>query len=196
MVMCVEGGRCGPSSGLLLGLGLGLGGRILIGGARLVRGIWRAQRLAGALEHFTRSSTRPPCRVLPFDEPQAFVLGLLRPEIYVTRGLLAAGPGEDLEPVLAHEEAHVRKRDPRRRLIASAGLLFHLPGVTATIERRLTRAQEMAADSEAAGRIGDRVRFAEVLVWFAQLQSFRPLSACEFSCSDLEARVRGILESS
>jgi Zn-dependent protease with chaperone function len=195
MEMCLQRERSGHSSDLLLALGLAFGGRILIGGAGLIRGIWRAQRLARALGHCTPSSTSPRCRVLPFDETQAFVLGIVRPEIYVTRGLLAAAHSEDLAPVLAHEEAHVRKRDPLRRLIASAGLLFHLPGVTATIERRLTRAQEMAADSEAAGRIGDRIRFAEVLVWFARLQSFRPVSACEFSCGDIDARVRGILES-
>jgi Zn-dependent protease with chaperone function len=194
MEICLQRERSDHTSDLLVAFGLAYMGRVMFGGAGLLRGTWRAQRLAWTLRSCTPSSARPRCRVLPFDEPHAFVLGLLRPEIYVTRGLLSAAHRDALVPVLAHEDAHVRRRDPLRRLIAGAGLLFHLPGATATIARHLTRSQEMAADSEAVGRIGDRTRFAEIVVSFARLQSLHPFPACEFSCGDIEARVRGILE--
>jgi Zn-dependent protease with chaperone function len=195
MDICLQRARSGHSSDLLLVVGLAFVGHVMIGGAALLRNTWRAQRLARALRRCTPSCARPRCRVLPFDEPHAFVLGVLKPEIYVTRGLLSAAHHDALASVVAHEEAHLRRRDPLRRLVAGAGLLFHVPGATATIERRLTRSQEMAADSEAVGRTGDRTKYAEVVVSFARLQSLHPFPACEFSCGDIEARVRGILES-
>ena len=75
----------------------------------------------------------------------AFTAGWLRPRIYVTRSLREVlGPGE-LAAVLAHEYAHVRRRDPARlsflRFVGSA--LFWLPAL-----RRL--AADVADDAEIA----------------------------------------------
>src|SRR5262249_4989520 len=40
------------------------------------------------------------CRVLPVEEPQAFVLGMLKPRVYLSRGLLATLHPDDLRLVL------------------------------------------------------------------------------------------------
>src|SRR5262249_50433237 len=69
------------------------------------------------------------CRVLPVEEPQAFVLGMLKPRVYLSQGLLETLSPDDLRLVLAHEKAHARRRDPLRRFVAAVGLLFHLPGI-------------------------------------------------------------------
>jgi hypothetical protein len=53
----------------------------------------------------------------------------------------------------------------------------------------------MAADAEAVRRVGDRFSVAEALVHFARLQLSQSASAFEFAGSNVEARVREILES-
>jgi Zn-dependent protease with chaperone function len=162
-------------------------------GARLAGDVFRS---SGAVRAWRRSLPVSPVSgtVLPIEEPHAFVMGILKPQIFLSRGLLTAAKPDLLEPLLAHEEAHVRRRDPLRRLVASIGLLAHLPGVTRSIQLLLTRAQEMAADAEAVKQIGNGPRVAEALLWFARLRQHHSAAACEFAKVDVGARVRQILE--
>src|SRR5262249_17659102 len=134
------------------------------------------------------------CLVLPIEEPQAYVLGILKPRVYVSQGLLEQANEDDLASVLAHERAHAARRDPLRRLIASLGLVLHLPGIAHLLGRLLTRTQEMAADADAARVVGDRVRVAESLVRFARLRGPSRAVAVEFGSGDLEARVKELLD--
>jgi len=137
------------------------------------------------------------CRVLPVEEPQAFVLGMLKPRVYLSQGLLTTLHPDDLRLVLAHEKAHARRRDPLRRFVAAVGLLFHLPGIAAMLNRRLTRSQEMTADAEAVPKMEERPRLAEALVRFARLRvSPATIARMEFLNGDLEARVQELLDSS
>lgn len=133
-------------------------------------------------------------RVLPLQAPQAFVLGVLRPTLYVTRGLLSAAHVQHLDAVLAHERAHLRRADPLRMLIANAALAFHLPGIAAALRARLLRAQEMAADVEAAAAVGSRTRVAQALVELARAQHALPGLALAFGACNVEARVRRLLD--
>jgi len=157
------------------------------------------RRAANANRAFQRASavTFAGCRVLPIEEPQAFVLGMLKPCVYLSQGLLATLSQDDLRLVLAHEKAHARRRDPLRRFVASVGLLFHLPGIATMLNRRLARSQEMTADAEAAHEADERPRLAEALVRFARLRvSPATIARMEFLNGDLEARVRELLDSS
>lgn len=166
--------------------------RVGIALARAGVGARRARSMRRALESVSLKKDAG-LRVLPIDEPEAFVMGVLRPQVYVSRGLLTTAGGGDLKPVLAHEQAHARRRDPLRRLIASVGLAFHLPGIAALLDRRLARAQEMAADAAAARAVGDAPRVAEVLVRLARLRKARRVPAMALLGGDLEARVRDLL---
>jgi Zn-dependent protease with chaperone function len=132
-------------------------------------------------------------RIVPVDEPQAFVVGMLRPRMYLSEGLLGRIDPRDLESVMAHESSHIRRRDPLRRLTASLGLAFHLPGIACAIERRLTVTLESAADADAARVLGDPLRVAEALVKLARLQMARLPLAVGMLDSDLEFRVRELL---
>jgi Zn-dependent protease with chaperone function len=148
------------------------------------------------LEHI--STVRNPLRVLPLDSPQAFLVGLLRPTLYVTRGLLLPDHRADLGSVLAHERAHIRRRDPLRRFVAAIALPFHLPFVSEALERRLAQANEMAADEEAATRLGNAHRVATALVRLARASLAEPVSppagfVHSFGASDIEARVVRLL---
>jgi beta-lactamase regulating signal transducer with metallopeptidase domain len=135
-------------------------------------------------------------RVLPFDEPQGFVVGAFRPAVFVTRGLLSNAHREHLAPVLSHERAHLRRRDPLRRLAASIALGFHLPGLAAWLERRLARAHEIAADADAAAELHDAERVARALVRLTRAQKRTPgmATATAFAESDIEIRVAMLLD--
>lgn len=85
----------------------------------------------------------------------AFTVGWWRPRVYVARALVDLLPTDELAAVLAHERAHVMRRDPLRlsalRFLAS--VLFWLPAL-----RRLSAdaadEAEIVADDEAAARTG------------------------------------------
>jgi Zn-dependent protease with chaperone function len=181
-----------PSLILLLSVAI-LAGRVLTYGIHTIVVILRAVRLSLVLSGAS-SKALMGCLVLPVEAPQAYVLGILKPRVYVSQGLLEQTNEDDLAPVLAHERAHAARRDPLRRLIASAGLVLHLPGIAHLLNRLLTRTQEMAADADAARTVGDRVRVAEALGRFARLQGPVRAAAMEFGSGDLEARVRELLD--
>jgi len=181
-----------PSLILLLSVAI-LVGRILTSGIQTTGAVLSAVRLSRA---FTGAAPKAfmGCLVLPIEEPQAYVLGILKPRVYVSQGLLEQANEDDLASVLAHERAHAARRDPLRRLIASLGLVLHLPGIAHLLGRLLTRTQEMAADADAARVVGDRVRVAESLVRFARLRGPSRAVAVEFGSGDLEARVKELLD--
>jgi Zn-dependent protease with chaperone function len=174
----------GPA--LLLAMRLGRQGCGALGALR------RSRAIAHALEGVA-SPGGAGSRIVPVDEPQAFVIGLFRPRMYLSQGLLRTTDPRDLESVMEHERSHIRRRDPLRRLVASLGLAFHLPGIASAIDRRLAATQESAADAAAARVLGDPPRIAEALVRLARLRVARPPLAVGVLGSDLEFRVRELL---
>lgn len=110
---------------------------------------WTAAALAGV----------PPTllRIVDGLPNPAFTVGWVRPHIYVASRLAEALSDEELSAVLAHEHAHVRRRDPARlsvlRFVGCA--LFWLPAL-----RRL--AADAADDAEIAA--DDRAVRGEPLV--------------------------------
>lgn len=150
-----------------------------------------------ARARFDRSADAPNpdgLRVLPVDDAQAFVLGLLRPRLYVTRGLVAGSARTHLDAVLAHERAHMARRDPLRRFVAGLGAGFHLPGVAGWLGARLAQAQEMAADEVAAQTLGSREAVASAVVALAKARQVGPSAALAFSGSNVEHRVQSLLD--
>jgi Zn-dependent protease with chaperone function len=133
--------------------------------------------------------------VLPLEAPQAFVLGTIRPRVFVTRGLLTADNEQHLESVLAHERAHLARADALRRLLASIASPFQLPGIARGIERQLARAHEMAADEDAARSVGSRASVARALLHLARVKTNSLQPALAFGGSDVEVRVRALLAS-
>lgn len=105
-----------------------------------------AGRVAASLDvPAPRLAIRPSC------PGGAFVVGSRRPVIVIGADLLAVLDEEELEGVLAHELAHVRRRDT---LMATAlGMLrdvtFFVPGGGWAIQQ-LHRERELAADQVAA----------------------------------------------
>jgi Zn-dependent protease with chaperone function len=145
-----------PLSALAL-VGVTLGGwrigRVLalwVRSERSVRRLRRSGRVEGDLV------------VLPGDEPLAFVAGIVRPRVFVSEGVWAAA--QRWEPVIAHERAHARRRDPLRRWLASLAATFHWPFASRPLREALHEAQELRADRAAARALGDPLRVAKAIV--------------------------------
>ena len=159
--------------------------------ARLFRDLYISLRtsaeLAEVCDHY------PGALVFPAMEPQAFVIGALRPRVYLSRGLLALGR-EVVEPVLAHEQVHTRKHDLLWRLLCPLVAIGHVPGVASALSVRLATHQEMAADAEAATTLANgRLRIAEALIKLAQLYR-APFPGISFVQGNIQARVHALLE--
>ena len=106
-------------------------------------------------------------RVTGDDRPNAFCHGLLRPQVYVSRGALATLSPAELAALTAHERHHVHRRDPLRLALARVlgGALFFLPALP-RLQDRYARQTELAAD-EAALRDGqDLTALASALLAF------------------------------
>lgn len=133
-------------------------------------------------------------RVLETDASWAFVLGLVRPTIYLSRGLRAALTDEECEIVLAHETAHLKRHDLIIRFVCAVMTAFLPEAQRMTLMDALVLAQEEACDGATANRFSP-IRIAETLLKVERLRSEPTPGACAacFSCSPLESRVKALL---
>jgi len=95
---------------------------------------------------------------------QAVAVGFFRPIIIVPTAWLIELPPECLEAVLAHELAHIRRRDLWINLLQRVveTLLFFHPAVW-WLSQRLRREREMCCDELAVSLTGRRVEYARTL---------------------------------
>ena len=154
-------GRVLPDLDLRSALVLTLGGLSFAVMARTVRSGVRRIRASCMVVRRLRVIDRRligEATVNVFSHPSAlaFCAGLLRPRIYISTGTLDALDAAELEAVIAHEQHHVRKRDPLR--IFAAGVLsdglFFAPALRRLADRYAALA-ELAADRAAVRAHGD-----------------------------------------
>lgn len=118
-----------------------------------VRGAGRTRRVR--LTATLQGTAIPPGAIRIDEEAQMpQVRGLLRPLIVLPPLYLDRLSPDELRPILLHEDAHRRRRDPLRRLVLRIGtdLLWFYPPVH-WVHRRLLQAAEFACD-EAVLRSG------------------------------------------
>jgi hypothetical protein len=178
-----------PGWALLL-VGLALIARMVGAIGQAAHGAWVSRSTARRLAEAAPAAGG--VHVLPTAEAKAFVLGIVRPRLFASAGLLSLGP-EVSDAVLAHERAHLTRRDPLRRFAAGLLLAFHLPGIATRIRRRLLLAQEMAADADAAAEVGDPGRVAAALLSLARSR-VQPAVGVAFAGGDVERRVLALLD--
>jgi hypothetical protein len=115
-------------------------------------------------------------RLMVLDGPGtlACTVGLFRPAIVLSADLIHSLDSRELEAVVAHESAHAAGHDNLILLTARtiARSLWFLPEVRLA-HRRLRRVVELAADSQARGRVGDGTVVASSLHRFASLMAKR-----------------------
>ncbi len=91
------------------------------------------------------------------DEPYALCIGMLRPRVAVSTGLLQHLGCEELAAVMAHEELHRQRRAPLRQMVArvTARALFFVPVLDDLLEVHLVE-EEILADRTSSGIVGRR----------------------------------------
>jgi Zn-dependent protease with chaperone function len=151
------------------------------------------------LSRLPRRAARPARDVEVFesDAPFAFAAGLRRPRVHVAASLVESLPPAQLEAVVEHERAHVRRRDPLARFAARLFSLPHLPALRRTLLRELALASEQACDAEAARRIGDRLVVAEAILAVERILSVAapaPAGVAAIDGSSVGPRVQALLE--
>ena len=98
-------------------------------------------------------------------------VGCLRPRVILPANW-TGWDSETLDAALTHEQAHARRRDPLITLLVAVNkAVFWFHPLAWWIERRLAALAEEAADEECLMRLGDRQRYAAILLDMARSAS-------------------------
>ena len=97
------------------------------------------------------------------------VIGHWRPMIFIPLGLITGLPKEEIEAVLLHELAHIRRHDYIVNFLqtVAVNLLFFNPGVL-WISSLLKEERENCCDDIAIARTSDRTAFLRALISFKE----------------------------
>lgn len=126
---------------------------VVLGFIGLVQlGVMRSQQRLHTLQMLSSATGPDQYRVVDSPGLLAWCGGLLRPQIYVSSGLLAILAPEQLRAVIAHEYAHVCRRDNLRTLILRIATAVWLPPVKKQLWNDFSASTEEACDRAAAAR--------------------------------------------
>lgn len=122
------------------------------------------------------------------------VIGWIRPVILIPAGALINLSAQELEAVLAHELAHIRRFDYVANLLQSAieALMFYHPAMW-WVAKRIRAERENCCDDLAIAACGDRVTYARALTALEELRSGYPQFAMAATGGPLLSRVRRML---
>ena len=189
---------------LMLVWGLG----VAAGGLRLAGGWWQAQRLcrrnvtpldepwpARLRALSERLGVSRPVQLLESARVTApLVLGWLKPVILVPVGFVTSLSPDEVDAILAHELAHLRRHDYLvnlcQRLIEA--LLFYRPAIW-WVSERIRIERENCCDDLAAAAVGDGRVVARALVALAERSVGIPALALAADGGALGERVRRLL---
>lgn len=120
--------------------------------------------------------------------------GLMRPLILLPAGLINGLSARQVEMVLAHELAHLKRADHLVNAFQTAleTLLFYHP-VVRWISSEVRAQREMASDELAALLTGDRVEYAETLLELEKIRADRLPMTIGMADHQLLHRVRHLL---
>jgi len=132
------------------------------------------QRILDRLK--ARISVSRPVRLLVsgrIDAPAA--IGWLRPIVLVPVGALAGLPAAQMEALLLHELAHIRRHDYLVHILQSAveAVFFYHPAVW-WISGHMRAERELCCDDIAVSVTGDAVLYARALAEFDSTRSIQP----------------------
>jgi beta-lactamase regulating signal transducer with metallopeptidase domain len=150
--------------------------------ARLARGLCRRLGIGRAVALLESSAVSVP-----------MVVGWLRPVVLVPASALTGLSPAQLEAILAHELAHVRRHDYLVNLFQTAveTLLFYHPAVW-WVSAQVRRERENCCDDLAVAVCGDRLSYARALVDLEGLRS-APRLALAASGGSLSDRIRRLV---
>ena len=116
------------------------------------------------------------------EAPPFAVAGIVRPAVFMSPAAAAALSGPELESVIRHEMAHVRRRDNLKRLLFCACAFPFMQGV----EHAWADSTEAAADDAAVSSTGEALDLAAALVKLSRLVSAKSTHNCSVGPSEAE----------
>ncbi len=125
------------------------------------------------------------------------VVGCLRPLILFPAAVVNRLPVEQLEMVLAHELAHIRRHDALVNLfqVLVETLLFYHP-VVSWVSRRIRIERENACDDLAVATTRNRLGYVEMLASLERLRQPHPALALALNDGQMLGRIRRLVEQS
>jgi len=143
----------------------------------------------------TRIAVFRPVRLLVSGRLQApAAIGWLRPIVLVPVGALAGIPAAQIEALLLHELAHIRRHDYLVNILQSLveAVFFYHPAVW-WISSHMRAEREICCDDMAVSITGDAVIYARALAEFDSARLIRPavMAATGASVADRIARLLG-----
>jgi Zn-dependent protease with chaperone function len=102
--------------------------------------------------------------IIETSQPLCLTAGLLRPRVLLSRGLLGTLSDEERAIVLAHERAHVRRRDALVATLVRVLATVHVSSVARWLVREIDIAAEQACDEEAGRAVDDRLAVASAIL--------------------------------
>jgi GWxTD domain-containing protein len=120
-------------------------------------------------------------------------IGMWKPVILLPLGLLAGLPGDQVEAILLHELAHIRRHDYLVNLLQAVveGLLFYHPA-TWWVSRTIRREREMCCDDLASQAAGDVRTYVQALASLEAQRVRVPILAA--SGGPLMSRIHRLLD--
>jgi hypothetical protein len=121
------------------------------------------------------------------------VVGWIKPVVLIPAGLLTGLTSAQLESLLAHEFAHIRRYDYFVNLVQTAieTLLFYHPGVWWT-SRQIRHEREHCCDDLAVAVCGDALTYARALTELERLRA-EPQPAMAAAGGDLSRRIHRLV---
>jgi hypothetical protein len=160
--------------------------------------LYRAWRCASQLRVHGEGDPALGANILPTAAPLCILVGIFKPTLFLSRGLLARVDPEQVAVIVHHERAHAARRDILARLFARAGAVFMWPPARIQLLGALELAAEQSCDEVAAANLGDRLQVAEAILRVERLLQTNspPLAplAVEFGGNTVPERIASLLE--
>lgn len=122
-----------------------------------------------------------------------FVFGIIKPRIYLPENISE----EDKAYIIAHEQAHISRKDHIVKLVAMAALCVHWFNPMVWVSYRLmTKDMELSCDEKALGTFDADVKkaYANALLNISLKQNRLALGGVlNFGESDIKSRIKGVL---
>ena len=135
--------------------------------------------------------------VLESHVPSAFTAGLFSPKCYVTTGLVKQVSETELDIIVAHERAHIKHKDTRKKLLFALVASLYPRPVAQRFNRLFSVATEQLADAQ-VGKTYSVFDIAQTLVNAARIQrisggNMNPAGVSYFIADDVDVRVRALI---
>lgn len=124
--------------------------------------------------------------------PSPFVVGMLRPKIYLPCGL----EEHERTYILLHEQTHIRRGDPLFRVLGYVALTLHWFNPFVWVAFFLSgRDMEMSCDEQVLRKLGDQIRcdYSDSLLAMAQGKGAVGFTPLAFGEGDTGKRIKNVL---